>query len=73
MNAEPTHFLERVWYECESVDMNHNNGSYTKYFTIKNIGEVVVKLPLDRQSEFTTSIIPRSKQNEKEKARAFCF
>ena len=69
MNAELTHFLGRAWYERGHGDVNHRNGSYDRHFTLKNIGDVVVKVPRDRHGEFTTDIIPRSKQYEEEIAR----
>jgi putative transposase len=33
-------------------------------FTLKGIGEVGVKVPRDRKSEFKTEVLPRSKQYE---------
>jgi hypothetical protein len=36
---------------------------------LKNIGEVQVRIPRDRKGEFSTNIIPKSKQYEEEIAR----
>lgn len=69
MNAELTHFLGREPYVRGEGDINHRNGSYGRAFTLKDIGEVEVKVPRDRKGEFTTRVIPRSKQYEEEISR----
>ena len=69
MNAELTHFLGRGPYARSQGDVNHRNGSYDRSFTLKNLGEVEVKVPRDRKGKFTTRVIPRSKQYETEISR----
>jgi putative transposase len=69
MNAEMTHFLGREPYERGDSNTNHRNGSYHRKFALKGIGEVGVKIPRDRQAQFQTQVIPRSKQYEEELAR----
>ena len=69
MSAELTHFLGREPYARSQGDVNHRNGSYGRAFTLKDIGEVKVKVPRDRKGEFTTQVIPRSKQYEEEISR----
>jgi len=69
MSAELTHFLGREPYARSQGDVNHRNGSYGRAFTLKDIGEVEVKVPRDRKGEFTTQVIPRSKQYEEEISR----
>jgi putative transposase len=69
MNAELTHFLGREPYARSQGDVNHRNGSYGRTFTLKNLGEVEVKVPRDRKGKFTTRVIPRSKQYETEISR----
>jgi putative transposase len=64
MDAEMTHFLGRDRYERCDRETNHRNGSYPRRFTLKGIGEVDLKVPRDRNAEFSTQIIPRSKQYE---------
>jgi len=59
MNAELTHFLGREPYARGQGEVNHRNGSYDRAFTLKNIGEVEVKIPRDRKGKFTTNVIPR--------------
>jgi putative transposase len=64
MSAELTHFLGRGRYERSEGQSNHRNGSYERRFTLKGIGQVGVTVPRDRKGEFTTQVIPRSKQYE---------
>jgi putative transposase len=64
MGVELTHFLGRKPYERADGEVNHRNGSYARSFTLKGIGEVQVAIPRDRKGDFTTQIIPRSKQYE---------
>jgi putative transposase len=71
MNAELTHYLGREPYVRVSGVANHRNGSYGRGFSLKGIGEVHVDVPRDRNGEFKTSVIPRSKQYEEEVARDF--
>jgi putative transposase len=66
MDVELTHFLGRKRYEHGTGDVNHRNGSYPRNFTLKGIGDVRVAVPRDRESEFTTQVIPRSKRYEDE-------
>jgi putative transposase len=64
MDTEMTQFLGRNRYErCEGKS-NHRNGSYERKFTLKGIGPVDIKVPRDREGEFKTEVIPRSKQYE---------
>ena len=69
MNAELTHFLGREPYERGKGEVNHRNGTYDRNFTLKDIGEVQVKIPRDREGDFKTNVIPRSKQYEEEISR----
>ncbi len=64
MGMELTHLLGRAPYERGHGEVNHRNGSYARNFTLKGIGEVQVEVPRDRKGDFTTQIIPRSKQYE---------
>ena len=71
MNAELTHYLGREPYVRVSGAANHRNGSYGRGFALKGVGEVHVDIPRDRNGEFKTAVIPRSKQYEEEIARDF--
>lgn len=66
MDVELTQFLGREWYEHGQEDVDHRNGSYPRNFTLKGIGEVQVDVPRDRNGEFKTRVIPRSKRYEDE-------
>jgi putative transposase len=73
MDMELTHFLGRKWYEHSQGDVNHRNGSYGRNFTLKGIGEVKVEVPRDRNAEFKTQVIPRSKRYENELRQDLSF
>jgi putative transposase len=64
MDLELTHFLGRERYERKRKPSNHRNGNYHRDFTLKGIGEVQVHVPRDRQGQFRTQVLPRSKQYE---------
>jgi putative transposase len=66
--VELTRFLGRQPYERldEEVEPNHRNGSYSRNFALKGIGEIAVRVPRDRKGEYQTRVIPRSKQYEDE-------
>lgn len=79
MNAELTHFLGREPYERKEADeaeptaTNYRNGHYERRFTLKGIGEVRTKVPRDRNGEYQTQVLPRSKQYEREIAHDLCL
>jgi len=64
MKAELTHILGREEYERSDGETNHRNGSYARKFCIKGIGEIDTKVPRDRNGEYQTQVLPRSKQYE---------
>lgn len=66
MALELTRFLGREPYERVESESNHRNGSYSRRFTLKGIGEVEVRVPRDRQGDYQTQVIPRSKRYEDE-------
>ena len=72
MDVELTHFLGRGRYQRIEGETNHRNGSYPRGFTLKGIGEVAVKVPRDRDGEFCTQVIPRSKQYEDQLRQDLC-
>jgi putative transposase len=73
MTTELTHFFGRDPYERKSDADNYRNGSYDRRYTLKSIGEVSVKVPRDRNGEFQTQVLPRSKQYETEIGRDLCL
>ena len=48
IKAELTNFLGREPYERGSESSNHRNGSYTRRFALKGIGNVDVRIQRDR-------------------------
>ena len=66
MEMELTRFLGRAPYERIDGKANHRNGTYPREFTMKGIGKLDVRVPRDREGEFKTQIIPRSKRYEDE-------
>ncbi len=64
METELTGFLGRGRYVRVKGESNHRNGSYGRKFTLKGIGEVDLRVPRDRKGEYSTQVIPRSKQYE---------
>lgn len=75
MRGELEHFLGRAPYErAEGQEQaNYRNGSYERHFTLKGIGEVRVEVPRDRNGEFRTQVIPRSKQYEDALRQDLCL
>ena len=73
MDVERTQFLGRERYERCQGDVNHRNGSYPRNFTLKGIGQVQVEVPRDRNGEFETRVIPRSKRYENELRQDLSF
>jgi len=66
MDKEMTYFLGRERYERIQAEPNHRNGSYPRNFTLKGIGEVDVRVPIDREGDFKAQIISRIKRYEDE-------
>jgi len=66
MKVELTRFLGRESYERVESNVDHRNGSYGRNFTLKGIGDIQVDVPRDRDGEFKTQVIPRSKRYESE-------
>lgn len=64
MGQELTHHLGRDKYERKKGDTDYRNGGYTRTFCIKGIGDVAVRIPRDRNGDFSTRIIPRGRQYE---------
>lgn len=62
MGQELTHHLGRDKYERKEGQTDYRNGSYTRTFCVKGIGDVELKIPRDRDGDFASQVIPRSKQ-----------
>ena len=60
-------FLGRGHYErSKEVSPNYRNGSSSKRYTVKDIGELNIKVPRDRKGEYNSRLI--SKYNRYDKA-----
>ena len=66
LKVELSHHLGRSEYERTGTKSNHRNGYYGKKYTPKNIGELNLKIPRDRNGTFSSELV--SKYNSYEKA-----
>jgi transposase-like protein len=73
MRTELSHFLGREPYERKEGETNHRNGSYERRFAMKRFGEVTVEVPRDREGEFRSGVLPRSKRYEDELRKDICL
>ena len=81
MDMELTDHLGRKRYQREKetgraqTSKNYRNGSYSRKFFIKRIGEVETTVPRDRNSEFYTRVLPKAKEDAKGYQTTFtpCF
>jgi len=73
MRAELSHFLGREPYERKEGKTNHRNGFYERQFTMKRFGEVAIEVPRDRDGEFRSEVLPRSKRYENELRKDVCL
>jgi len=56
MQTELTDFFGRDPYKRRKGSTNYRNGSYHRNFTLKQIGEVVIKVTKDREGKFRSQI-----------------
>jgi len=73
MRTELSHFLGREPYERKGGETNHRNGFYERRFAMKRFGEVRVEVPRDREGEFRSEVLPRSKRYEDELRKDICL
>jgi putative transposase len=59
MEQELTHHVGREKYERKDGITDYRNGSYTRTFCIKGVGDVELKVPRDRDGNFQTRVLPR--------------
>ena len=59
MDQELTHHVGREKYERKEGVTDYRNGSYTRTFCIKGIGDVQVSMPRDRDGDFQSQVLPR--------------
>jgi len=72
IRTELTDFLGRLPYERQRGERNHRNGSYHRRFTLKRIGQVLIRMARDRKGKFRSQILPRSKRYEDELRQDIC-
>jgi putative transposase len=72
IQVELTDFLGRLPYERVKGDGNHRNGCYHRRFTLKGIGEVLVRMARDRKGKFQSQVLPKSKRYEDELRQDIC-
>lgn len=72
IQMELTDFLGRKPYERKRGNLNHRNGSYHRGFTLKGIGEVLVRMARDRKGKFQSMVLPRSKRYEEALRQDIC-
>jgi len=66
-------FLGRKPYERRDGDGNHRNGYYHRHFSLKRLGQVLVKVAPDRRGKFRSLVLPRSKRYEQELRQDICL
>lgn len=59
IQVELSHFLGRLPYERRKGNGNHRNGYYHRRFTLKRIGEVLVRMARDREGKFQSQVLPQ--------------
>ena len=62
MGKELTYHIGREKYERKDGTTDYRNGSYSRTFCIKGIGDVEVKVPRDRDGNFQSQVLPRSQR-----------
>ncbi len=73
MRTELSHVLGREPYERKPGETNHPNGSYERHFAMKRFGEATVEVPRDREGEFRSEVLPRSKRYNGELRKDICL
>ena len=65
LDLELKDHLKRYKYERSAdIDPNYRNGSYTRRFCVKSIGDTAVKVPRDRKGTYKPKVLPRFKRYE---------
>jgi len=59
MDKELTGHVGRERYERKDGPKDYRNGSYTRTFCIKGIGDVEIRVPRDRDGDFQSQVLPR--------------
>jgi len=62
MSKELTDHIGREKYERKDGATDYRNGSYTRTFCIKGIGDVEVRVPRDRDGDFQSQVLPKAQR-----------
>jgi len=62
MDRELTDHVGREKYERKEGVSDYRNGSYTRTFCIKGIGDVKIRVPRDRDGDFQSQVLPRCRR-----------
>lgn len=74
LKVELNRFLGRSLYErSDTSPLNHRNGSYQRNYTVKNIGELKINVPRDRQGEFNSKLVKKYDRYEKSIEQDICL
>ena len=66
LKEEITHWLGRKKYQrSNEEDPNYRNGTTNKRYTVKNIGELEIKVPRDRKGKFSSKLVKKYERYEK--------
>lgn len=65
LKVELSHFLGREAYERTGLKSNHRNGYYDKSYTPKNIGELKLKIPRERNGTCSSRLVNKYDSYEK--------
>lgn len=64
LKVELTNFLGREAY-VKVTDNNYRNGTYTRSYSVKNIGNLILKIPRDRLNKFNSNLIKKYEKYDK--------
>ena len=65
LDIELKDHLKRAKYERSAeTDTNYRNGSYSRRFCIKSVGDANITVPRDRKGEYKPKVLPRFKRYE---------
>lgn len=74
LKQELTHFLGRDRYmRAMEGQGNRRNGYYSKDYTIKNMGELKLKIPRDRDGEFSSKLVEKYDRYDKRIEKDICL
>ena len=74
LQHELTAFLGREAYvRTTDSPKNHRNGSYQRSFSVKNLGELKIQVPRDRNGEYQTEMLQKYERYDQELKRDICM